>query len=405
MGVRAFGTQRRFTTGRARLRLPRAVAAVSAAGLCAGVTLLGAGTAHAATGFGVTATIGVQINPDAVAVDSSTGTVYVANAGNSSVSVIANINGTPTTVSKNIPVTGANPDAVAVDPATHTVYVANGTSAGCGPLNNPESAPGCEDSVSVIDMSGLEPNTGTVIATITNVGTNPDAVAVDPATRTVYVANAGDGTVSVIDESTNKVTGTPIRVGANPDAVAVDPATRTVYVANAGDGTVSVIDESTNKVTGTPIRVGANPDAVAVDPATHTVYVTNNAHQGLLENRSVSVINGNQVTNIPLRLGGILRGVAVDPATHNVYVTDAAARRRGGDQNVRRHRHSERRHHCRGEPGCGGRRPGHPQRLRHRQQRRRRRHGVGDQPGGVADNHRNPGPGDGRHAVFVTSSR
>ena len=64
-----------------------------------------------------------------MAVDSSTGTVYVANAGNSSVSVIANNNGTPTTVGHPIP-TGANPDAVAVDPATHTVYVANGTSPG-----------------------------------------------------------------------------------------------------------------------------------------------------------------------------------------------------------------------------------------------------------------------------------
>ena len=97
--------------------------------------------------------------------------------------------------------------------------------------------------------------------------------------------------------------------------------------ANAGDGTVSVIDESTNQVTGTPIRVGANPDAVAVDPATHTVYVTNNAAAAgsLLEDRSVSVINGNQVTNIPLGTGGILRGV--------------------------------------------GGRPGHPQRLRHRGRR------------------------------------
>ena len=400
MGVRAFGTQRRFTTGRARLRLPRAVAAVSAAGLCAGVTLLGAGTAQAATGFGVTATIGVQINPDAVAVDSSTGTVYVANAGNSSVSVIANNNGTPTTVGHTIP-TGANPDAVAVDPATHTVYVANGTSAVCGPPNN--SAPGCENSVSVIDMSGLEPNTGTVIATIP-VGTNPDAVAVDPATHTVYAANAGDGTVSVIDESTNQVTGTPIRVGANPDAVAVDPATHTVYAANAGDGTVSVIDESTNQVTGTPIRVGANPDAVAVDPATHTVYVTNNAAAAgsLLEDRSVSVINGNQVTNIPLGPGDFLRGVAVDPATHNVYVTEAGGvvaviKMSGGTGTVSDV------HHCRdGQPGCGGGRPGHPQRLRHRQQRPHHRwHGVGDQPGGVADDHRNPGPGDGRHGVWL----
>ena len=53
----------------------------------------------------------------------------------------------------------------------------------------------------------------------------------DPATGTVYVANAYDGTVSVIDAATNTVTAT-IPVGSNPGEVAVDPATGTVYVAN-----------------------------------------------------------------------------------------------------------------------------------------------------------------------------
>ena len=43
----------------------------------------------------------------------------------------------------------------------------------------------------------------TVIATI-GVGARPTAVAVDPAAGIVYVANAGDGTVSVIDAATRK---------------------------------------------------------------------------------------------------------------------------------------------------------------------------------------------------------
>ena len=76
------------------------------------------------------------------------------------------------------------------------------------------------------------------------VGSLPQAVAVDPATRTVYVTNAGDNTVSVIDEATMTVTHT-IPVGTNPDAVAVDPDTRTVYVTNDNDDTVSVIDGAT----------------------------------------------------------------------------------------------------------------------------------------------------------------
>jgi YVTN family beta-propeller protein len=79
----------------------------------------------------------------------------------------------------------------------------------------------------------------TVTATIP-VGSYPYGVAVDPAAGTVYVANSGAGTVSVIDAATRAVTAT-IAVGPSPIGVAVDPATHTTYVANYGDGTVSVI--------------------------------------------------------------------------------------------------------------------------------------------------------------------
>jgi DNA-binding beta-propeller fold protein YncE len=44
----------------------------------------------------------------------------------------------------------------------------------------------------------------------------------------------------VIDGSTHKVIATE-PVGYNPDAVAVDPETRTVYVTDYGDHIVSVI--------------------------------------------------------------------------------------------------------------------------------------------------------------------
>ena len=65
-------------------------------------------------------------------------------------------------------------------------------------------------------------------------------VAIDPGTRTVYVANRIDGTVSVIDGSTRAVTAT-VPVGTWPAGVAVDPGTHTVYVTGFMDSTVSVI--------------------------------------------------------------------------------------------------------------------------------------------------------------------
>jgi len=81
--------------------------------------------------------------------------------------------------------------------------------------------------------------TYTVTATI-GVGITPEGVGVDPATNTVYVANEGGGSVSVIDGATNTVTAT-IGVGSEPIGVGVDPATHAVYVANAGGNSVSVI--------------------------------------------------------------------------------------------------------------------------------------------------------------------
>ena len=132
-------------------------------------------------------------------------------------------------------------------------------------------------------MSVIDVATDTVTATIP-VGAGPWLVTVDPLTRTVYVANVSDDTVSVIDAATNAVTATISHVTplGNPNTfnglflqqMAVDPATGVVYVADPSNDSVSVIDVATNTVTGS-IPVGGDPEAIAVDPRTHTAYVAN----------------------------------------------------------------------------------------------------------------------------------
>ena len=179
------------------------------------------------------------------------------------------------------------PNGVAVDRATDTIYVATGNNAD-GP-----TAPG-GDTVSVIDgrhcqasdVSRCQGPWPTV-----KVGNFPGAVTVDQVTDTVYVTNFGDNTVSVIDGATcnslvssgcGQTTAT-VPVGAVPAGIFADHANHTVYVTNAGDNTVSMIDSATctgSHLAGCPsqppptVAVGGGPGDVDVNEVTHSVYVT-----------------------------------------------------------------------------------------------------------------------------------
>ncbi len=264
--------------------------------------------AGAATFYSVSATVPVGTNPQGVAVDSSTHKVYVTNKTPGTVSVIdGGTNAVTATIVVGSPtcISGppgaCSPGAVAVDPSTHKVYVANYG----------------DDTVSAIDGT-----TNTVVATI-HVRSNPRAVAVDPSTHRVYVGTGQFNSVSVIDGATNTVVATtPNNSGSA--AVAVDPSTHTVYVGNEFDAnssvSVSVIAAATNTVTAT-IQLADTPYGMALDPSTHTVYVT------ALSGHGVTVIDGTTntvTTTIPAGNGPA--GVAVDPSTHTVVVAAANAR-------------------------------------------------------------------------------
>ena len=115
-------------------------------------------------------------------------------------------------------------------------------------------------------------------------------VAVDGATKTVYVANLGAGTVSVVNSATCNAAqksgctkpAATIDVDGEPGGIALDEATDTLYVANLQGSTVSVIDGATCNATDqkgcsrppATVTVGKGPYALAVDEATDTVYVT-----------------------------------------------------------------------------------------------------------------------------------
>lgn len=138
-------------------------------------------------------------------------------------------------------------------------------------------------------------------------------IAVDAARSRVYVPNANENSVSVIDTGRNMVVDT-LLVGSAPTGAAVEPATGTVYITNSQDGTVSVLDPSGNLLGA--VAVDANPVGVAVDGSTRRAYVMTNLPC------SIVVLEGTQIRGqlvFPDALD--LYGIAVDPGSR-VYVAD-----------------------------------------------------------------------------------
>ncbi len=114
-----------------------------------------------------------------------------------------------------------SPTSVAINAVTNTLYVA-----------------GSGGQVTVIN-----PSNGAVIARIPVQGAG--AVAVNPTTNTIFAtsvpyASSGPGTASILSGETNTVTES-VRVGLDPAGITANPTTGQAYVANSGDGTVSVI--------------------------------------------------------------------------------------------------------------------------------------------------------------------
>ena len=185
--------------------------------------------------------------------------------------------------------TGDGPTAVAVNPNTNKIYVANQNS------NN----------VTVID--GATNNTVTVAT-----GIGPDAVAVNPVTNKIYVANASGGTVTAIDGGSNQAS--TISTGLYPLALAVNTLTNKTYVANYSSNSVTVIDGATNLASN--IDVGRRPYALAVNALTNQIYVADSG------SNDVAIIDGatNSVTTVAV--DQLPRALAVNQVTNQVYVAN-----------------------------------------------------------------------------------
>ena len=235
--------------------------------------------------------------------DTSQDTIYVANSGSGSVSLI---NATTDTVNpKPVPV-GISPVHVYGDlSVSDTIYVVNSGS----------------DSVSVINTT-----TSTVKKEIP-VGVSPVHVYGDlSVSDTIYVANSGSDSVSVINTTTEYSKKRDICWGA-PVYIFGDPSFDTIYVANSGSDSVSVINTTTDTVNPKPVPVGISPVHIfgnltsnffGSQSVSDTIYVANSGSD------SVSVINTTTSTvkkEIPV--GGAPVYIFVDSFLGDIYVANS----------------------------------------------------------------------------------
>jgi YVTN family beta-propeller protein len=234
-----------------------------------------------------TVTIPTGAYPAALAVNDVTNKIYVANQGSNTVTVIDGATNTPSTVS-----VGTYPISVAVNRSTNQIYVANFHSS----------------NVTVID--GVSRS-----ATTLGVGSYPSSVAVNEVTNQIYVANAGTDTVSVIDGSARTVTAT-VPTGTSPESLAINATTNQIYVANfAKSGSVTVIDGASNSTTN--ISTAAYPVAVVVNPDTNTVYAASNVASGVL-----TTIDATSGSTTMLTVGSYPQALALNLVTNTVYVAN-----------------------------------------------------------------------------------
>jgi YVTN family beta-propeller protein len=255
---------------RVRARLPR-----TAVTLCAAVLL---------APFGVLA---CAMSPSAEK-PAAPARIYVSNQLDNTASVI---DGATHKIVATVLV-GVSPAEMAVSPDRRSVYIANTGS----------------NTVSVLNTDD-----NTVAKTIALPRkSRPMGVALSPSGRYLYTADGGANRVSVLNTRSKRVV-TSVRVGTQPLGVAVAPDGKTVYAANSGSGDVSVIDARANRVVRT-IPTGRFPSGVAVTRDGAFVYVTN-------ELSGITVINaGNGTVQARLRSPSPF-GVTMSPKGDRAYVT------------------------------------------------------------------------------------
>ncbi len=218
--------------------------------------------------------------PGGIAIDENDNFLYVALSQNNALGIVDLSSGMLTGTVQ----TGVAPFTVLL--AGSSAFVSNwgGRMPRPGEVTSPSAdTPVLVDSAGTA-MSGtvsvLDVKKSTVIAEI-EVGLHPSGMAMTADRKRLFVANANSDTVSVIDTDrlrqveTIKVSPDPSwPFGSEPNAVAVDAAGKTLYIAVGGENAIAIFDLQNQRMRGF-VPAAWYPGSVILDGASQRLYVAN----------------------------------------------------------------------------------------------------------------------------------
>ncbi|RFA15790.1 hypothetical protein B7R21_03550 [Subtercola boreus] len=246
----------------------------------------------------------VGSHPVAIVVDEGARRVFVADSDSGTVSAFDADDPDPTAV---VAIRVDHPAGLALDPSTHLVYVTSSSTN------------------SVLSFDG-SPGAGSPAIRSVPVGQEPVGIAVDSRAGVVAVTNTRDNTVSLFAARTSAADGstpataiTTVGVGSSPSGIAIDPTSHTAVVANLRDNTASRFDVTLPAPVVSTVAVGRAPLAVAIDPGTHDAFVGNSL--GITVSQFDVTAASPPILELPL--GKAPHGVAVDESLGKVYASNS----------------------------------------------------------------------------------
>jgi DNA-binding beta-propeller fold protein YncE len=187
----------------------------------------------------------------------------------------------------------AEPQGVGYDPATDTLYVANAGDGSVRLFKGPDLSPGGR-----IDL-----------------GSDADNIRVDSKAGRVFIGH-GDGALAAIDTSTHEmIAGTPLQ--AHPESFQLDGKTDRIFVNVPNNGAIDVIDRTSGQEIASWATAGRSANfAMALDHARHLVLV---AFREPAELGVFSAADGKLVASVPTC--GDVDDIFVDVKRDRIYVS------------------------------------------------------------------------------------